>query len=94
MTAGLVTSARAAATRCCWAAGELVGILVEHVRDVEAAGHLLHAGERLAGGDAGDGERQGDVLASGEGVEQVRVLEDEAKLLAAKARELAGTAWT
>ena len=49
----------------------------------------LDAHEDLARRHAADGERQGDVLARGERVEQVGILEDEAKLLAAKRVSLA-----
>ena len=72
------------------AARHLVGILVQHPRDAQLLGCRLGAREHLAGGHAGDGERQGDGLARGERVQQVGILEDEAELLAAEARELSG----
>ena len=70
------------------AAGHLVGILVEHLTDGQARCHILHAGRNLCRVCAGDGERQGDVLACRERIEQVGVLEDKAELLAAELRKL------
>ena len=68
--------------------GHLVGILVEHLADGQARCHILHAGRNLCRVCAGDGERQGDVLACRERIEQVGILEDKAQLLAAELREL------
>ena len=70
------------------AAGHLVGVLVEHLADGQARSHILHAGRDLRRVHTGDGERQGDVLARRERIEQVGVLEDKAKLLAAELRKL------
>lgn len=85
---GSVTSARAAGNALLLTAGHLVGILVEHLTDGQARCHILHAGRDLCRVCAGNGERQGDVLACRERIEQVGVLEDKAELLAAKLREL------
>ena len=70
------------------AAGHLIRILVEHPGDIQTLRDLLHPGKRLLGGDAGDGERQGDVLAGRQRIEQVGVLENEAQLLATETCEL------
>ena len=77
---GSVTSARAAATLLL-TAGHLVGILVEHLTDRQARCHILHTGRDLCRVCAGDGERQGDVLARRQRIEQVGVLEDKAEFL-------------
>lgn len=70
------------------AAGHLVGIFVEHLAHGQTRGHVLHAGRDLCRICAGDGERQGDVLACRERIEQVGVLEDKTELLAAELRKL------
>ena len=72
------------------AARHLVRELVEHLRNSQACGDLLHASRHVAGGRVVDREGQRDVLARGEGVEQVGVLEDKAQALTAKLRELVG----
>ncbi len=69
-------------------AGHLVGILVEHLTDRQTRGYILHAGRNFGRVCAGDGERQGNVLACRERIEQVGVLEDKAELLAAELRKL------
>ena len=53
------------------AAGELEGVFIQHIRDIEARGHLLHAHERLVRRNAPDGKGQRDVLTRCKGIEQV-----------------------
>ena len=71
-------------------AGDLIGVLVQNVPDVQGVGHGLDLGVDGLGGRAADGEGQGDVLPDGEGVQEVKVLEDEAQVLPAELGQLLG----
>ena len=44
------------------APGELVGVLVQALADIQQPGRLLHPRLHLGGGDLLDGQRQGDVF--------------------------------
>ena len=61
ISAGLVTSARATATRCCWPPESSDGLMVHALRHPDGGERLLGAPAALAAVDAGVGERQFDV---------------------------------
>ncbi len=69
------------------AAGELVGVFVEDAGDVEFGGDFADAVDGFLAVDALDGEGEGDVFTGGEGVEEIKVLENEAEFFAAEAVE-------
>src|SRR5690606_14169113 len=70
--------------------GDLEGAPVEQVADAEALGDLLQAAVHLGELDLVEHQRQQDVLAHRERVEQVELLEHEAELAAAEERQLGG----
>ena len=86
-TAGLETSARATATRCCWPPESSDGRWVRRSSRPTVSDQLLEP--LLVGLAAGDRERQHEVLLGGEDREQVEELEDEAELVAAQLGQLA-----
>ncbi len=86
-TAGLETSARATATRCCWPPESSEGRWVRRSLEPDRVDQPV---EPLAVGlAAGDRERQHEVLLGGEHRQQVEELEDEAELVAAQLGQLA-----
>ena len=86
-TAGLETSARATATRCCWPPESSAGRWVRRSSRPTVRDQLVDP--LLVGLAAGDRERQHQVLLGGQDRQQVEELEDEAELVAAQLGQLA-----
>jgi hypothetical protein len=80
ISAGSFASARAIATRLLLAARELLGQEVDALRQAEALEQQPRPIVRGGAAEAGDVERDLDILASRERGHQVEVLEDEAEL--------------
>ena len=84
---GRETSARAAATRCCWPPESSVGRCLSRVAQMKRVDDLLHP---VAFGLAPrDVQRQPDVLERGQGRNEIECLEDEADTVAPHLRDLA-----
>ena len=79
-TAGLETSARATATRCCWPPESSAGRWVRRSSSPTVRDQPLEP--LRVGLAAGDRERQDHVLLGGQDRQQVEELEDEAELVA------------
>lgn len=88
---GSETIARAIATRCCWAAGELVRAMARAIGQTDQLQRDLGVAAALRRIQWRQQQRQLHVLLRGQGRHQVVELEHEADVLAASARKLART---
>ena len=62
------------------AAGHLIGVFVQNIRDVQLSGHFPHPAVDLACGDLVDGKCQGNVFGDGQGIQQVKILKHKAQV--------------
>ena len=77
---GVIDDGPGAGTPLLLASGHMVGVLIQDVPDIQLLGHLPDAGLHLTGGRSIDGQRQGDILGDGQGIQQIEVLEDKAQV--------------
>ena len=81
---GIVDNCPGTRTTLLLAAGNLIGILVQNIRDIELLGNVLDTRLHISGGCFIDGKSQCNVFRNRQGIQQIKVLKHKAKILPAK----------
>ena len=66
------------------AAGHLIRVFIQDVRDVQFFSHIPHLSVDLVCGNLVDSQRQSDVFGDGQSVQQVKVLKHKAQIFPTK----------